>query len=196
MRPRSDDLYALAERQGGYFTAADARSLGYDYPLQHFHVRRGNWIKVDRGIYRLRRFPASEHEDLLRWWLWSRKEGAVSHESAAVVYDVGDLLPSRVHLTVPPGFRKKPVRGVVLHKAKLSATEIEMREGLRVTSPMRTILDLARAHLDPERLSQVVKDVVTKGLAQKRDLLAVLAEMPKGIDSPTQVSLQLAIREA
>jgi hypothetical protein len=29
---RVDQLYALAENQGGYFTAADAKALGYAYP--------------------------------------------------------------------------------------------------------------------------------------------------------------------
>ena len=193
---RADRLYALAEGQGGYFTAAEAKSLGYDYPLQHFHVRRGNWIRLDRAVYRLKRFPSGEHEDLLRWWLWSRKRGAVSHESAAAVYDLGDILPSRIHLTVPPGFRKKPADGVVLHKAKLSATDVEMREGFRITTPLRTVLDLARAPLDLERLSVVTRDALRKGLVQKRDLLTVLADMPEGIDPATQVVLQLTVKEA
>ncbi len=192
---RADRLYERAEGQGGYFTAADARAAGYDYPLQHFHVRRGNWVRVDRGIYRLRRFPHGDQEDLLRWWLWTRKLGAVSHESAAAVYELGDTLPSKVHLTVPPAFRKKAPDGVVLHKASLAASEVEIREGLRVTRVLRTILDLARAHLDPERLSAVVKTAVENGLADRRELLAVLAEMPKGIDPATLVTLQLAARD-
>ena len=192
---RSDRLYAVAEDQGGYFTAADARTAGYDYPLQHFHVRRGNWIRVDRGIYRLRRFPRGDHEDLLRWWLWTRKLGAVSHESAAAVYELGDILPSKVHLTVPPGFRKKAPKAVVLHKAKLAPTEVEVREGFHVTRPLRTVLDLARAHLDPERLSAIVKAAIKEGLVDRRKILAVLAEMPEGIDPATQVTLQLAVRE-
>jgi len=193
---QSDRLYALAESQGGYFTAADARAAGLDYPLQHFHVRRGNWIRVDRGIYRLRRCPTGEHEDLIRWWLWTRKRGAVSHESAAAIYELGDLLPSKVHLSVPPGFRKKPARGVVLYKAKLGAGDVEMREGFRVTRPLRTVLDLARGYLDPERLSEATKDAVRKGLLSRRDLLTVLARMPQGIDPATQVALQLAVQEA
>lgn len=192
---RADRLYALAEDQGGYFTAADARTAGYDYPLQHFHVRRGNWIRVDRGIYRLRRFPRGDHEDLLHWWLWTRKLGAVSHESAAAAYELGDILPSKVHLTVPPSFRKKAPEGVVLHKARLAASEVEIREGFRVTRPLRTILDLARADLDPERLSAVVKAAIKEGLLDRRKLLAVLAEMPEDIDPATQVTLQLAVRE-
>lgn len=47
---KSDSLFAVAESQHGYFTSAKAKSLGYDYPLQFFHVKRGNWIRVDQLI--------------------------------------------------------------------------------------------------------------------------------------------------
>lgn len=193
---RWDRLYALAETQGGYFTAADAKALGYVYPHQYFHVKRGNWVRVDRGIFRLKHFPAAAHEDLIRWWLWSRKQGVISHQSAAAVYDLGDVLPSKTHLTVPPGFRKKRPHSVVLHRAQLEATDVETYEGFRVTTPLRTVLDLAREHLDPERLAAAIKDALKKGLIDRKALLACLGKMPKEIDLATQVTLQLAVREA
>ena len=186
-------LYELAEGQGGYFSAADAKAFGYDYPHQHFHVKRGNWIRVDHGIYRLKRFPAANHEDLIRWWLWTRKKGVISHETAAAVYELGDLLPATVHLTVPVGFRKRAVKGIVLHKAKLDPSEIHRRDGFPITAPIRTVIDLAKARLDAERLSAVVKDAVRKGLIRSRDLLEILSKMPEGIDPSTQATLQLAV---
>ena len=192
---RPDRLYALAETQGGYFTSADAKSLGYDYPYQHFHVKQGNWVRVDRGIYRLKNFPPTGHEDLIRWWLWSRKKGAISHESAAAVYDLGDVLPAKTHLTVPPDFRKEAAAGIVLHKALFGEKDVEMREGFRVTTPLRTILDLAREHLDQERLTAVTKDAIRKGLLDRRTLLNILAKTPKDIAPSEQVTLQLALRE-
>ena len=192
---KSHRLFEVAESQQGYFTSADAKRLGYDYPHQHFHVRQGNWIRVDHGIYRLKKFPAARHEDLMRWWLWSRKKAVMSHETAAALYELGDLLPSKVHLTVPPDFRKRPVKSLVLHKADVSAAEIERREGFHVTKPLRTILDLARSHLDDERLSAVTKDAIKKGLLSRKELLEALAKMPKGIDPSAQATLQVAVRE-
>ncbi|MEE8176502.1 MAG: type IV toxin-antitoxin system AbiEi family antitoxin domain-containing protein [Acidobacteriota bacterium] len=191
-----DCLYALAETHGGYFTAADAKALGYAYPHQHFHVKSGNWVRVDRGIFRLKHFPAVAHEDLIRWWLWSRKQGVISHESAAAVYELGDVLPPKTHLTVPQGFRKRASRAPILHRAQLDATDLEMREGFRITTPLRTILDLAREHLDPERLTAVTRDALKKGLIDRKALLDYLARMPKQIDPATQVTLQLAVRRA
>jgi predicted nucleotidyltransferase len=191
---KSDRLFQVAESQQGYFTSADAKRLGYDYPHQHFHVKQGNWIRVDHGIFRLKKFPAAEHEDLMRWWLWSRKKGVISHETAASLYELGDLLPSKIHLIVPLNFRKKPARSLVLHKADLSESEIERRDGLPVTKPLRTIIDLARSHLDDERLSAVTKDAIQKGLVSRKELLEVVARTPKGIVPATQTTLQLAIR--
>ena len=57
---KSHLLFEIAETQQGYFTSADAKRLGYDYPHQHFHVKQRNWIRVDHGIYRLKRFPAAK----------------------------------------------------------------------------------------------------------------------------------------
>lgn len=192
---KSDRLFQLAESQQGYFTSADAKRLGYDYPHQHFHVKQGNWIRVDHGIYRLKKFPAAEYEDLMRWWLWSRKKGVISHETAASLYKLGDLLPSKIHLTVPLNFRKRAAKGLVFHKTNLSASEIGKRNDLPVTTAVRTVLDLARSHLDNERLFAVAKDAINKGLMSRKELLEKLASMPEDIDPSTQATLQIAVRE-
>jgi predicted transcriptional regulator of viral defense system len=191
---KSQQLFELAESQQGYFTSADAKGLGYDYPHQFFHVKRRNWIRVDRSIYRLKNFPAAPHEDLMRWWLWSRKKAVLSHETAAALYELGGLLPSKIHLTVPPDFRKRPSKSLIIHKAKLRESEIEKRDGLPVTNPLRTILDLARSHLDDERLEAVARDAILKGFAGGKELLSALVTTPKGIDPATQTTLRLAAR--
>ena len=192
---KSDSLFAVAESQLGYFTSAEAKSLGYHYPLQFFHVKQGNWVRVDHGIYRLKKFPAARHEDLMRWWLWSHKKAVLSHETAAALYDLGDLLPAKIHLTVPPDFRKRPTKNLILHRAVLSKSEIEKRDDLLVTTPLRTVLDLARAHLDHERLSAVAQGAFQKGLLNRKDLLEALAKMPKGVDSSTHAILQIAVTD-
>lgn len=193
---KSNRLFEVAESQQGYFTSADAKRLGYDYPHQHFHVKQGNWIRVDHGIFRLKNFPAARHEDLIRWWLWTRKKGVLSHDTAAAVYELGDILPARVHLTVPPDFRRKPPKGVSLHKAKLVAGDFEMRHGFPVTKPLRTVADLTLSHMDPERLSAVVKEGVQKGLVDKKELLTLSAKLPEKVKWPAQRILDIALVEA
>jgi predicted nucleotidyltransferase len=192
---RSDRLYEIAESQQGYFTSTDAKSLGYDYPHQYFHVKKGNWVRVDHGIFRLKNFPSASHEDLIRWWLWTRKKGTISHETAVAVYDLEDILPATVHLTVPPDFRKKPPKGVSLHKAKLVAADFEMRDGFPVTKPLRTIADLALSHMDPQRLSAVLREALQQGLVEKKDLLALSSKLSKNSERSAQEVLDIAIAE-
>jgi predicted nucleotidyltransferase len=192
---RAHRLYQVAEGQQGYFTSSDAKALGYDYPHQHFHLKQGNWVRVEHGIYRLKKFPAAAHEDLMRWWLWSRKKGVVSHETAAALYELGDLLPAKIHLTVPPNFRRRSPKGVTLHKVKLATSDLEIREGFPVTKPLRTISDLTVSHLDPERLSAVMNDAVRKGLVARTELMTLPSKLAGKINRSTQAVLNLAISE-
>jgi predicted transcriptional regulator of viral defense system len=162
-------LYEIAASQGGYFTAAQARQAGYSYRQHHFHVSRGNWLKVDRGVYRLRNFPPGEREDLIRWSLWSRnREGSpqavVSHDTALTIHGLSDIMPARVHLTVPRGFRKAIPPGCVLHKGGLGPEEVEERSGYRVTTPLRTLVDVADSALSQEHLNTAVRDALQRGI--------------------------------
>ena len=111
-------LFQLAVTQAGYFTAAQAREIGYSYQAQHYHAQRGNWVRVDRGIYRLFVWPVGAHDDLVRWTLWAGEQAVVSHKTALNVHRIGEFSPARVHLTAPRGFSKRAV-GVVIHTVAL-----------------------------------------------------------------------------
>lgn len=161
----------MAAEQAGYFSAAQALEKGYSYPAQRYHVERGSWTRVDRGIFRLPEWPSSPHEDLVRWTLWSRHRAVVSHATAVAVHELGDVMPSRVHLTVPPGFRARAA-GVVLHTGTLSASDIEHREGFSVTTPLRSILDTATYGIEIDHLARVVQEAVQRGLTSHEQLRA------------------------
>jgi predicted transcriptional regulator of viral defense system len=174
-------LYEVAAEQGGYFTAAQAREAGYAYSQQYYHRSRGNWLPIDRGIFRLRDFPAGEREDLIRWSLWSRDQkgvpqAVVSHDSALTVHDLSDIMPERVHLTVPRGFRKRVPVGCVLHFGSLAAEEIETRPGYSVTTPLRTLIDVAGSALSQEHLDAAVKEALERGLVRRSVLGSVRCE--------------------
>lgn len=165
-RPSTDlrrAIARLAAEQAGYFTAAQALDTGYSYPAQRYQVARGEWSQVDRAIFRLPEWPASQHEDLVRWSLWSRGRATVSHDTALAVHELGDVMPSRVHLTVPSGFRAR-APGVVLHVGELDPADTEQREGYRLTTPARSILDAAAAGLEVDHLARVIRDAVDRGL--------------------------------
>lgn len=175
-KDRERALRAIASPQGGYFTARQALGAGYGYRLQHFHRQLGNWQQVDRAVYRFPDFPDSTHEDLIRWALWSsdrsgRVRAVASHETALSVHELGDVMPSTVHLTVPRSFRKASPGGCILHRAELAEPDIEARPGFLVTTPRRTLIDAAESPLSPEHLAGSVRDALRRGLVQRRQLL-------------------------
>lgn len=169
----SRKLFEIASAQGGYFTAKQAVKAGYSHRLHSYHRHQGNWRDIDRGVFRLVDFPNSPHEDLIRWSLWSRNredipQAVVSHETALSIHELSDIMPGKIHMTAPPKFRKQST-GCVIHKAKLKPEEIEKREGFFVTTPLRTIIDVAEGNLSLDQLEKAIRDAFSKGLIMMED---------------------------
>lgn len=162
-------LFDCAAGQGGYFTAAQAREIGYSYQAQAHHVGAGNWLRVDRGLFRLVEWVPDVHDYLARWTLWSRGQGVVSHESALAVHGFGEFEPVRVHLTVPPAFTRRD-DAVDLHRADLPAEDVQERTGFRVTTPVRSVIDVAAFRPDEEQLARAIGEARTLGLLTARRL--------------------------
>jgi hypothetical protein len=70
----------------------------------------------------------------------------VAFESAAAVwgYPRASSWPGVVHLIVDPGSGARSKNGVIVHRERLEVGDIVEHEGLMVTSPQRTLVDLAR----------------------------------------------------
>ncbi|MEU6728289.1 hypothetical protein ABZ917_31675 [Nonomuraea wenchangensis] len=170
---RRDRLWELAASQRGYFTAAQAVQLGYSHQAQHFHAQQGNWLRIGRALYRLREFailPGGEHDHFVRWWLWSGQRAVVSHLSALAVHDLGIANPAEIHLTVGRGFRQKNDQ-VVLHRAELSAEDVEDREGFAVTTPVRAISESAADGADQDVIDSAVSELLERGGATRGQLI-------------------------
>lgn len=165
-------LVAVAATQSGHFTASQALSVGYSYQAQKFHAGRGNWLKIDRAMYRLPEWPIGEHDDLVRWSLWGKHKAVVSHETAAAVHDLGDANPALVHLTVPSAFRSRAPAGVRLHRAELNDDDIWQYEGFVLTTPLRTLLDLAAGTLDVDQLADMAQRTIQREPAILAELTA------------------------
>jgi predicted transcriptional regulator of viral defense system len=164
-------LFGLAADQAGYFTAAQAKDLGYSHQAQAHHVSAGNWIRVDRGIFRLAEWVPGPHDELARWYLWSKQRAVVSHETALSVHDAGEFESPRIQLTVPPGFRMHR-DALVLHKAELLDEDIELRRGFRLTTLMRSLIDVAAEQPDDDQLARAVDDALAGGTITRRQLRA------------------------
>ncbi len=179
MQRRTDQrrlLEALAYRQAGYFSAAQAKDAGYSYQAQKHHVDVGNWVRVDRALFRLQSWPSGSEDQYVRWSLWGAGRGVVSHESALQVHRLSDVDPARIHLTVPPGFRAEDPL-VVQHREPLSEADIEEREGWRVTTPMRTLADIASGDASQEIVDSAVADAIEHGMLTRRTLRRCTADL-------------------
>lgn len=170
-RAKRRQLFWLAAEQGGYFSAAQAKRLGYSYQAQAHHVAVGNWHRVDRGLFRFAEWVPELHDDLRRWTQWSKSRAVVSHETALSVHDVGELESARVHLTVPPRFTMRD-DALVLHHCELPADDILEQRGFRVTTPTRTIVDIAATRVDEDQLARAITDATAAGLTTFRRLRA------------------------
>jgi predicted transcriptional regulator of viral defense system len=169
-------LLGLASRQSGYFTAAEALRIGYAYPAQKFHADHGNWLRIDRGLYRLPEWPPDEHDSLVRWSLWARGRAVVSHETALAVHQLGDANPAEVDLTVPPKFRANAV-GVRVHRGTLPSADVVERKGFRITTPVRSLLDVAAGDLDLDLLAGAVDDALRSGIVSRSEIFGRVDEL-------------------
>ena len=169
IRPDSLRLFGIASEQGGYFTAHQARTCGYSFALLSHHVKSGRFIRVRRGLYRLREYPSSSREVVLAAWLAVGKDVAVvSHESALDLLDLSDVIPDAAHLTVPRSRRNLPVLpGVKIHTTVRPPrpADLTYRDGMVITSATRTILDAAEAGTAPDQIELAVVQAVERGLA-------------------------------
>jgi len=167
-RESSRRLYDIASGQSGYFTSLQAKAAGYSHRLQHYHRQRGNWIHIEHGVFRLRHFPLSRWEELVRWSLWSRDRkgkfrAVVSHETAAMFHELADYLPAKTYLTVPSKFHKVKVEGCILRRGVIRKGDTEQQQGFRVTTPFRTLKDLIRAG-DRDQIRLAIAQAAQRGL--------------------------------
>lgn len=188
MKQGPDDIiYEIASSQQGYFTSSQAVEAGYRITNHSYHVKQGNWIREIRGVYRLAKFPESAEGQYVIWSLWSRDrkgniQGTYSLETALSIYDVSDIMPSKLHMTVPKSFRRgtKIPEILILHKSDLSKDDVIQKQGYYVTSPYRTVLDIvADATLEENIIKQAVAQFRAKGILLKKQIYQIIEEHPK-----------------
>lgn len=196
MGPNFDELVQLAFSQAGLFTSAQARTLGFSWSLLSHHARKGGkLIRLRRGLYRLRHYPSSPGEELMAAWLASGPDAVISHDSALSLFSVGDLIPASIHVTVPRNRKHRPrLDGVALHTAVTppGSDEVMTRDGMRVTSPWRSILDVAASGGEPDHVHKAIADALGRGLTTPDQLRAGSARYGR----PVARLVEAAISEA
>jgi predicted transcriptional regulator of viral defense system len=167
-KPDHEGLFETATQQAGYFTTGQALRHGFSSALMTYHTKRGRYVRVTRGLYRLRDYPSSPREHLIAAWLRLAPDAVVSHESALDLLGLSDVIPDQMHLTVPRS-RRRLVRqpNVRIHTTKrpLHGAEVVGRHGVRLTAPARTIADVAESGTAPEQVFRATQQAIERGLA-------------------------------
>lgn len=129
-----------------------ALEAGFTYRQVEHRVATGAWRRLHRGVYAAGTHPTT-WPMRLRAVLLARPGGVVSHGSAARLWRVpGFLDHSGLSVTVaPPGGTR--LAGVRVHETTLADLDRAEVAGMPVTSPARTIADLAMHMRTPALLA-------------------------------------------
>lgn len=200
---RRQRLFEVAATQGGYFTTAQARAIGYDPRTLWHHVKAGHFERVSRGFYRLAEFPAQPHEDVIAAWVKAGPERAVvSRETALALYELSPIRPRKLHLTVARAHRpykgQARLAGVQIHTTTrpFRPGQVVQRFGVRLTSPAQTIVDAAEAGTDPSVIVEAVDRALEEGFLTADELRRTVEDRSARVRKLTERAIEEAGRRA
>jgi predicted transcriptional regulator of viral defense system len=168
-------ITALAERQHGVIAAPQLYSLGLSETQVRTRAGNGLLHRVHRGVY------AMGHARLTSEGRWMAAvlacgEGAVlSHQSAGELWKIRQSRGQAseavsIEVAIPRARGARSRTGLMVHRVPtLRAGETTARDGIPVTSPARTILDLAR-RLPLRQLERAVDEAERLRLCTQGDL--------------------------
>jgi len=140
LQPIAGELWRLVRRQHGVLTRAQLLAHGIKRQSIAHRVKFGRLHPVHAGVYAVGRRDLSRLGEVTAAVLACGEEAVASHGTAAELWGFGPR--SRLEVTVPPG--RCPRRpGIVVHRAALADRHRTVRHGIPVTTPARTLVDLA-----------------------------------------------------
>lgn len=166
----------LARRQHGVVARRQLLALGFGRRAITGRLQRGQLHEVFLGIYVLGTRRISRRG---RWTaaVLAAGEGALlSHRSAARIWRVMPPASEWVEVTCPPN-RAVERKGIVAHESVVAEDERSVFDGIPVTSPFRTIFDLA-AVVDLRTLERAFHEAEVRGLTDRVSLPILLERYP------------------
>jgi hypothetical protein len=161
---RESAIGALADDQYGVVSRAQLLELGFSDADVDRRVKSGRLHRVHRGVY------AVGHRVLTvegRWRaavLAGGRGAVLSHASAAAAWDLRPTSGGAIHVTVPGHSGRKRRPGLRIHRSNiLGARDVTTHRGIPITTPARTIIDLARI-FQGRQLEQLVDRADQRGL--------------------------------
>jgi predicted transcriptional regulator of viral defense system len=171
----------LARRQHGVVSREQLLDLGVGRHFIGRHIERARLHPLHRGVY------AVGHRKLTRGGVWmaavlaAGERAVLSHRSAAELWRIRDTSRRLVEVTAPRQRRPRP--GLTVHRAVLPSDEVTIHDGIPVTTPARTLLDLA-AVLDEHKLARAAERAEALKLTSPTSLAELTQRYPKRPGTP------------
>lgn len=136
----------------------------------------GKLIRVYRGVYAVGHLQSNPVNAAHAALLAGGDRCALAGAPALVLWEVWRHWPKRLEILTAGD--RRPTGLVVHHSTTLLKRDIRTVQGLRVTSPARTLLDTAE-RLKPEQLTRAINDLRLRDRVSIEDLSDVTSRNPK-----------------
>jgi hypothetical protein len=180
-----------ARAQHGVVSRADLAAQGLTRNQIEHRLRTGRLHRIHAGVYAVGHPLVSPLGRCMAAALAAGEGGVLSHRAAIWLWDMPQSLPETLEVTCPRRRRSRP--GLRCHEARLPADERAVREGVPVTSPSRSILDVAR-YTYAHRLERMIEAGEEAGLDSPAPLPVLLDRYPRKPGAPRLRSI-LGIRD-
>lgn len=185
--PLGRRLVDVTEAQQGYFTRAQAHRQGVDDSALRRGVTSGAIERLDHGVYRLSGAGYDPHQRLRVAWLrltpdLSSRERTVrphlwvSHRSAAALFDLGVAIADVPEFISDRRLQSRADVKIRVRTGGLDRDSWTVHDGFAVTTPVRTIADLADDHMDGGHLGRIASDALARGLVTESEIAASLGD--------------------
>ncbi len=152
----------LAATQHGAFSRAQLTAIGGTRDHARHRVRAGRWERPEPHVFCLAGSRPTWRRALMVACLAWGERSAVSHRAAGALWPLAGAWPEVVEVTVPPD-RRRTVGGGVAHRNRLPHVDTAVLDGIPVTTPTRTLIDLA-AVAPPGAVEEALDDALRRGL--------------------------------
>ncbi len=170
-------IAALAGRQHGVVSSAQLRRIGLSDSAISRRTRAGSLHRLHTGVYAVGHTALGPRGRWMAAVLACGPAAALSHHAAGALWEMRATTFVLVDVTVPrTGARSRP--GLRIHRPRtFGDDEVTRRDGIRVTTPARTVLDLA-ASLSERELQRVLDEAQVRRLATAPSLVTLARAHP------------------
>jgi hypothetical protein len=166
----------LASVQHGVFTCAQALSLGATRNQVARRVRTGRWSPLAVGIYAIAGSPPTWRQRVAAAVLGAGGGAAASHCTAAALWGLPGFAEDGVELSRLEGRSYRSSLAVVRRTGLLPAHHVLECDGIRATTPARTIFDLAGS-VHPKRAERALDNALARNLVSLARVRATHREL-------------------